>query len=112
LPSELTLSITTSSSLTSCLFDISRFVQRDSLLTLILTLFLCFIFVAGSFVFTMDAERLFFQPIERMLKNIRGLAKILLSVSDKQSADKLDETILIEAVITKIADIFRVRLDS
>jgi hypothetical protein len=121
--------VTTDSGESYVLFDNTSGVRAATILSLGMTIFTIVLFAGGSVLFTQDAERLFFKPIERMIKTIKRLATILFEMdgaggfmgsSGKGEGDggtaaddavALDETILIEAVVGKISEIFNVKLE-
>lgn len=119
--------VSSSSGRSYALFDDSDRVYHATVLSLCMSIFTIVLFGGGSILFTQDAERLFFKPIERMIKTIKRLAHILFEMDDADSAlgggsggadggggggqVAVDETILIEAVVARVADIFAVRLE-
>jgi hypothetical protein len=93
------------------LYDGTNRLTSSTWLSFGMTLFTIVLFAGGSVLFTQDAERLFFLPIQRMIRSVKRLAQIVFDISQGSDALALDETILIEAVVARIADLFAVRLE-
>lgn len=70
----------TTSGLSYMLFDDRKHLASSTLLSLLMTCFTVLLFAGGSVLFTQDAERLFFKPIERMINPIKRLANILFEM--------------------------------
>lgn len=106
------VNVTSDTVLSWALFDNTSQAIQSSYYTLGMTCFTIVLFAGGSILFTQDAERMFFKPIERMIQKIKRLSAIMFEL-DATDADEvaLDETLLIEAVVTRMSDMFNVRLD-
>jgi len=114
------LTVYSSSGNSRVLYDVSDDLYVASLLSIGMTTFTIIMFAGGSLLFTHDAERLFFKPIERMIKTVKKLAVILFDMDHSSSSSGgsggstdsgVDETILIEAVVNRMSQLFDVRLD-
>jgi hypothetical protein len=79
------VNVTSDSTLSYALFDHTIQLYDSSLLSLGMTIFTIVLFAGGSVLFTQDAERLFFKPIERMIKTIKRLAHIMFEMDNGQS---------------------------
>mmetsp|Transcript_4336 Transcript_4336/g.4340 ORF Transcript_4336/g.4340 Transcript_4336/m.4340 type:complete len:869 (-) Transcript_4336:157-2763(-) len=83
---------------------------------ILLTIFVCFMMLAGTIVFTMDVEELVLKPIQRMMNMVEQVAKDPLSpvhfshFSDdgKEIESHEYETRLLEDTIEKITGLLRV----
>ncbi len=100
---------------TSGVFTFRNLVILDATYSIILTIFVGFMLVAGAAVFTADADQLVLKPIERMMNLVEAVAaNPLASFTDKDNAPGVDargrkvkkegdyETRLLESTIEKV----------
>lgn len=95
---------------TTIWFNVSSLAQMDAQYGIYLTLFVSVMLLAGSFVFTSDAQRLVLDPIERMVKMVEAMAKDPLhpvQVLHSEGSGEY-ETRLLENTIEKITGLLRV----
>lgn len=98
------------SHVTTIWFNVSSLAQMDAQYGIYLTLFVSVMLLAGSFVFTSDAQRLVLDPIERMVKMVEAMAKDPLhpvQVLHSEGSGEY-ETRLLENTIEKITGLLRV----
>ena len=94
--------------------DISQEIRGQAAYSMVMVIFVVFIFVFGSVLVSQDAHDLVVRPIERMTAVIRKLAGTIciLSAGEDEDLDDaedgIDETILLESVVTKMAGIFNI----
>ena len=85
-------------------YELTGEVKERAGLTIMLTVFLSFLFALGSFIFNNDAHELMFQPIARLTNVTSKMSSQLFSIN----SDSINgsESSYIESVLTKIARFF------
>ena len=85
-------------------YDLTEEIKETAVLSILLTLFLTFLFVWGSFVFNNDAHELMYQPIARLTQVTNKVSSQLFSIA--ANSVNGSEASYIESVMTKVAKFF------
>jgi class 3 adenylate cyclase len=91
-------------------FSMKDDIVWDAWMSMLKTFFIMFLLVVASFAFTRDAEKLVIQPIERMVKTIKSLARNPLAtvVTAPTSEQSSYETAVLEKTLGKIGALLQV----
>lgn len=84
--------------------DLREANSLESIMNILRTLLICFIFLLGAMIFSKDANDLALRPIERMIEKVNKIANNPLMALDEgiRGTNQNMETVLIENAIIKI----------
>ena len=103
---EQTVIITTN---LKCIYSNKYSINFEALLNMMKTIFICFVFIIGTLLFSRDAQEQVITPLERMIQKVNFLAanqfnsNNLQLLNEEEKPGVAKETAILENAITKIA---------
>ncbi len=64
----------------------------DAFLSIIRTIFICFVLAGGALLFSHDTEVLVIKPIEQMIKKVKSIAQNPLAAAQEEEKEAMEES--------------------